>query len=53
MIRPQQKKQKELKIMLDNLAYGDSVMTNGGIYGKVTGLARCSHHSGNCRQSKN
>lgn len=39
MIRPQQKKQKELKAMLDNLAYGDTVITNGGIYGKVTGLA--------------
>jgi len=39
MIRPQQKKQKELKAMLDNLAYGDTVMTTGGIHGKVTGLA--------------
>jgi preprotein translocase subunit YajC len=38
MIRPQQKKQKELKAMLDNLAYGDMVMTTGGIHGKVTGL---------------
>jgi len=25
--------------MLDNLAYGDTVMTSGGIHGKVTGLA--------------
>ncbi len=39
MIRPQQKKQKELKAMLDNLVYGDTVMTTGGIHGKVTGLA--------------
>ncbi len=39
LIRPQQKKQKELKAMLDNLAYGDMVMTTGGIHGKVTGLA--------------
>ncbi len=39
MIRPQQKKQKELKAMLDNLAYGDNVITTGGIYGKVSGLA--------------
>ena len=38
MIRPQQKKQKELKSMLDNLAYGDMVMTTGGIHGKITGL---------------
>jgi len=39
MIRPQQKKQKELKALLDNLAYGDLVMTTGGIHGKITGLA--------------
>jgi preprotein translocase subunit YajC len=39
MIRPQQKKQKELKALLDNLAYGDMVMTTGGIHGKITGLA--------------
>ena len=39
MIRPQQKKQKEIKAMLDNLAYGDTVITTGGIYGKVSGLA--------------
>ena len=38
MIRPQQKKQKELKAMLDNLVHGDAVMTSGGIHGKVTGL---------------
>jgi len=38
MIRPQQKKQKELKAMLENLAYGDTVITTGGIYGKITGL---------------
>jgi preprotein translocase subunit YajC len=38
MIRPQQKKQKELKAMLDNLVYGDMVITTGGIYGKVSGL---------------
>jgi len=38
MIRPQQKKQKELQAMLNNLAYGDTVMTTGGIHGKITGL---------------
>jgi preprotein translocase subunit YajC len=38
MIRPQQKKQKEVKNMLANLAHGDTVMTAGGIQGKVTGL---------------
>ena len=39
LIRPQQKKQKELQAMLTNLAYGDTVMTTGGIHGKITGLA--------------
>jgi preprotein translocase subunit YajC len=39
MIRPQQKKQKEQQDMLNNLAYGDMVMTTGGIHGKITGLA--------------
>ena len=39
LIRPQQKKQKELKALLDNLAYGDTIMTTGGIHGKITGLA--------------
>ncbi len=38
LIRPQQKKQKEQKAMLNNLAYGDTVITTGGIYGKVSGL---------------
>ena len=38
MIRPQQKKQKEIKEMIANLAHGDLVMTSGGIQGKVTGL---------------
>jgi preprotein translocase subunit YajC len=39
LIRPQQKKQKDLKAMLGNLAYGDAVITTGGIHGKITGLA--------------
>jgi len=39
LIRPQQKKQKELQALLTNLAYGDTVMTTGGIHGKITGLA--------------
>jgi len=38
IIRPQQKKQKELRDMLANLAYGDQVITTGGIHGKITGL---------------
>jgi preprotein translocase subunit YajC len=36
MIRPQQKRQKELKSMMDALAKGDEVATSGGILGKVT-----------------
>ena len=39
LIRPQQKKQKEVKAMLDNLNHGDMVITAGGLHGKVTGLA--------------
>jgi preprotein translocase subunit YajC len=38
MIRPQQKKQKDIKNMIANLAHGDLVMTSGGIQGKVAGL---------------
>jgi len=38
MIRPQQKKQKDMKNMIATLTHGDLVMTSGGIQGKVTGL---------------
>jgi len=38
LIRPQQKKQKELKDMIANLSHGDTVITQGGLYGKVVGL---------------
>ncbi|MCX7635434.1 MAG: preprotein translocase subunit YajC [Syntrophales bacterium] len=38
LIRPQQKKQKEIKEMLDNLTHGDVVITTGGIHGKITAL---------------
>jgi preprotein translocase subunit YajC len=36
MIRPQMKRQKEHKMMLEALAKGDEVATAGGIVGKVT-----------------
>ena len=36
LIRPQQKKAKEHKQMLSEVAKGDSVVTNGGLYGRVT-----------------
>ena len=35
MIRPQQKKQKEVAKWRDSLQKGDKVMTSGGVYGKV------------------
>ncbi len=35
LIRPQQKKAKEHKSMLDNLKSGDRIMTNGGFYGRI------------------
>lgn len=35
MIRPQQKRQKELNKMRDELSKGTQIMTNGGVYGKV------------------
>jgi preprotein translocase subunit YajC len=36
MIRPQMRKQKEAKAMIDALAKGDEVVTVGGILGKIT-----------------
>ena len=38
MIRPQMKKQKEHRAMIDALAKGDEVATAGGVLGKVTKL---------------
>lgn len=35
MIRPQMKKQKDLRKYRDALAKGDKVITAGGIYGKI------------------
>lgn len=35
MIRPQMKRQKELKKFRENLAQGDKVVTTGGIHGKI------------------
>lgn len=35
MIRPQMKKQKETRAMVDAIAKGDEVVTAGGIVGKV------------------
>ncbi|WP_310644465.1 preprotein translocase subunit YajC [Limnohabitans sp.] len=38
MIRPQMKRQKEHKAMIDALAKGDEIATAGGLLGKVTKL---------------
>lgn len=35
LIRPQQKRAKEHKQMIDNLKKGDKVITSGGIYGVI------------------
>jgi len=42
MIRPQQKKQKELQRFRNELKKGDKVVTIGGIYGTVEEIAE--HH---------
>lgn len=36
LIRPQQKRQKEHREMINNVQRNDTVVTNGGIVGKVT-----------------
>ncbi len=38
MIRPQMKRQKEAKAMIEALAKGDEVVTAGGIVGKISKL---------------
>lgn len=39
MIRPQVKKQKELRKYRESLQNGDKVITTGGIYGKIVGVS--------------
>jgi preprotein translocase subunit YajC len=39
MIRPQQKRQKEQRTMMDALGKGDEVVTSGGVLGTVTKVA--------------
>jgi len=39
LIRPQQKKAKEHKTMVANIAKGDEIVTQGGILGKVTNVS--------------
>ncbi len=38
LIRPQQKKAKELRLFLDNLKRGDRVITSGGIVGEIASI---------------
>ena len=38
LIRPQRKKDKKVKEMLDNLKHGDRVTTIGGIYGTIVAI---------------
>jgi preprotein translocase subunit YajC len=38
LIRPQQRKEKELRAMLAKVDKGDSIVTTGGLHGKVTGV---------------
>lgn len=38
LIRPQQKKAKEHRALIDGLKKGDQVVTAGGIHGKITAV---------------
>ena len=44
MIRPQMKRQKEHKAMIEALAKGDEVVTNGGMVGRVSKLGESFVH---------
>ena len=44
MIRPQMKRQKEHKAMIDALAKGDEVVTAGGLVGKVSKMGETYIH---------
>jgi preprotein translocase subunit YajC len=39
LIRPQQQKAKEHRVMLANLKKNDEIITNGGLYGRVLTMA--------------
>ncbi|MFZ2040561.1 MAG: preprotein translocase subunit YajC, partial [Desulfobacterales bacterium] len=38
LIRPQQKKQKQHRLMIENLKKGDRIITGGGIHGRITNV---------------
>ena len=39
LIRPQAKRQKELKAMIEALSKGDEVVTTGGLVGRITDIS--------------
>ncbi|AUC44032.1 Preprotein translocase subunit YajC [Dickeya solani RNS 08.23.3.1.A] len=39
ILRPQQKRAKEHKKLMDSISKGDEVLTNGGLVGRVTKVA--------------
>ena len=39
LIRPQMKRQKDLKSFRESLKKGDHIITSGGIYGKINNIA--------------
>ncbi|MDH3214317.1 MAG: preprotein translocase subunit YajC [Myxococcales bacterium] len=38
LIRPQQKRQRQQEAMIKSVEKGDSIVTTGGLHGKVTGV---------------
>ncbi len=39
LIRPQQKKSKEHRQMIESLKTGDRIVTSGGLHGRITGVS--------------
>lgn len=39
LIRPQQKKTKEHRSMIESLKKGDRIVTSGGLHGRITGIS--------------
>lgn len=39
MFRPEQQRRKKHQAMLENLTKGDEIVTNGGLHGKILGIA--------------
>lgn len=44
MIRPQMKRQKEMKAMVDALAKGDEIVIGGGVLGRISKLGESVLH---------